>query len=366
MKLTKYLEEVTDFRIKGRCLHDLAEILFLILLGTLCDCDDFLEIRDWGNDELPFLRNELGLSYVNGIPSEDTLERVMKYLNPKELEESMRKTASFIVRSLSGKQVCVDGKEHRGTIPSGQKHALIRTVSVWIAEEKLCFGQKQIDTKSNEKVAIPALLETLDIKGAIITIDAIACHENIVKVIVDGKADYLIALKKNQGGLYEQVHDWMMSRKAQLPHYEEFNKEHGRTEKRKVYLAQDLEFLDATHSWEKLSTIVLVESTRVTPQKESIQNRFYISSLEDKQPKTYLNLSRGHWSVENDLHWQLDLTFHEDSSRIRTGNAPQNMNIIRKLALFILNQNQDKMSMKRKRKKAARDKQFLVRILNNI
>lgn len=107
MKLTKYLEEVTDFRVKGRCLHELAEILFLLLIGTLCDCDDFLEIRDWGNNELSFLQNDLGLSYGNGIPSEDTLERVMKYLNPKELEDSMRKTASFIVSYLSGKYFLV-------------------------------------------------------------------------------------------------------------------------------------------------------------------------------------------------------------------------------------------------------------------
>ena len=110
MRLTKYLEEATDFRVKGRCLHELSEILFLILLGTLCDCDDFSEIRDWGNDELSFLRNDLGLKYANGIPSEDTLERVMKHLNPKELEVFMRKSASEIVSSLSGKQFCVDSK----------------------------------------------------------------------------------------------------------------------------------------------------------------------------------------------------------------------------------------------------------------
>ena len=187
-----------------------------------------------------------------------------------------------------------------------------------------------------------------------------------MKVIVDGGADYMIALKKNQGGMYEQIHDWMLSRKQQLPHYEQINKAHGRVEKRKVYIEQDLGLLDATHTWTKLNTIILVESTRVTPQKESIENRFYICSLTGQNPKQYLDLSKGHWSVENDLHWQLDLTFQEDSSRIRTGHAPQNMNIVRKLALFILNQNQDKMSLKRKRKKAARDKNFFVSLLNNV
>lgn len=366
MELTKHFEKVTDFRVKGRCLHELVEILVLILLGTLCDCDDFLEIRDWGKDKIDFLRTDLGLSYTNGIPSEDTLERVLKHLLPSELEKSMRSCALDIMGHLSGKQFCVDGKEHRGTIPSGQKHALIRTVSVWIAEEKLCFGQKQIDTKSNEKVAIPALLETLDIKGGILTIDAIACHQNIVNLIVEKGADYLIALKKNQGVLFEQVHDRMMNIKPQLPYYEQINKEHGRVEKRRVYILQNLELLEATKDWAKLCTIVMIESTRITKQKESFETRFYISSLADKQPQRYLDVSRQHWSVENDLHWHLDLTFNEDSSRIRTGNAPQNMNIVRKLALFILNKNQDKMSLKRKRKKAARDNEFLINLLSNV
>lgn len=259
----------------------------------------------------------------------------------------------------------IESDRRCGTIPLGQKHALIRTVSVWIADEKLCFGQKQIATKSNEKVAIPSLLETLDIKGSIITIDAIACQENIVKTIVAKKADYLIALKKNQGVLYEQTHDWMINRKEQLPHYKSINKEHGRVEERKVFICQDLQFLEATHQWEKLNTLVLVESTRVTANKITNDYRFYISSLQDNQPKKYLDLARGHWSIENDLHWQLDLTFREDNSRIRTANAPQNMNIIRKLALYTLTKNSDNMSLKRKRKKAARDKPFLINLLNN-
>lgn len=365
MELTKHFTKVTDFRVKGRCLHDLVDILGLLFIGTICDCDDLYEIKDFGIDKIAFFREDLGLNFENGIPSVDTLERILKHIKPTELETCMRNCAGEVVKQLDGKQLCVDGKEHRGTIPLGQKHALIRTVSVWIADEKLCFGQKQIATKSNEKVAIPSLLETLDIKGSIITIDAIACQENIVKTIVDKKADYLIALKKNQGVLYEQTHDWMINRKEQLPHYKSINKEHGRVEERKVFICQDLQFLETTHQWEKLNTLVLVESTRVTANKITNDYRFYISSLQDNQPKKYLDLARGHWSIENDLHWQLDLTFREDNSRIRTANAPQNMNIIRKLALYTLTKNSDNMSLKRKRKKAARDKPFLINLLNN-
>lgn len=364
MELTKHFAKVTDFRVKGRCLHELVDILGLLFIGTLCDCDDLYEIRDFGEDKIIFLREDLGLKFKNGIPSIDTLERILKHIKPTELELCMRNCAGEIAKQVEGKQLCIDGKEHRGTIPLGQKHALIRTVSVWIAEEKLCFGQKQIDTKSSEKVAISSLLETLDIEGSIITIDAIACQENIVKTIVDNKADYLIALKKNQGVLFEQCHDWMISRKEQLPYYHLINKEHGRTEERKVFICQDLQFLEATHHWEKLHTLVMVESTRVTANKITNDYRFYISSLQDNQPKKYLDLARGHWSIENDLHWQLDLTFDEDNSRIRTANAPQNMNIIRKLALFTLTKNSDKISLKRKRKKAARDIPFLISLLN--
>ena len=284
MELAKHFNKVNDFRVKGRCLHDLIDILVLILVGTLCDCDDFVEIRDYGIDKIDFLRNELGREYINGIPSEDTLERVMKHLLPKELEESMRACAGEISCHLSGKHICLDGKEHRGTIPEGNKHALIRTVSVWLVDDKLSFGQIQIASKTNEKTAIPALIEMLDIKGSIVTIDAIACQKNIIKTIVDSEADYMIALKKNQGSLYEQIHDLMIQRKSQLPYYESVNKEHGRGEHRKVYLCQDFSFLDKCQEWENLNSLVMVESTRITSKTTTNNISFYISSLQTEYP----------------------------------------------------------------------------------
>lgn len=363
MELTKHFETVNDFRVKGRCLHDLVDILVLILVGTLADCDDFTEISDYGKDKISFLRTELGLKFDNGIPSEDTLDRVMRHLKPTEIENCMRSCTHDILKTLSKKHLCIDGKEHRGTIPEGSKHALIRTVSVWLVEEKLSFGQSQIATKTNEKTAIPLLLDTLDLKGSIITIDAIACQQNIVKKIIDNKADYLIALKKNQGNLFQQVHDRMLSIKQQLPYYHHINKEHGRVEQRKVYIYQQLSLLEECQQWENLTTLVMVESTRITNLKTTIEHRFYISSLADKDPKIYYKLVRDHWSIENQLHWQLDLTFREDDSRIRKDHAPLNMNIIRKLALFLLSKDPDKISMKRKRKKASRDNLYLFDIL---
>lgn len=366
MELTKHFESVVDFRIKGRCLHDLIDIFVLILVGTIADCNDFTEIKDYGNDKICFLRQELGLKFLNGIPSEDTLDRVLRHTKPTEIEGCLRSCTQEILESLSKKHLCIDGKEHRGTIPSGSKHALIRTVSVWLVEEKLSFGQTQIATKSSEKTAIPKLLETLDIEGAIVTIDAIACQKNIIKKIIDNKADYLVALKKNAGGLFEQVQDRMSSIKEQLPNYQCINKEHGRAEQRKTYIYQHFHLLEECQEWKKLNTLIMVESTRVTNLKTTIEHRFYISSLTDKNPQTYHKLVRDHWSIENQLHWQLDLTFKEDQSRIRKDNAPLNMNIIRKFALFLMDKDHDKISMKRKRKKAARDNNYLFDILKHI
>lgn len=157
----------------------------MLLGGTLAGCDDLLEICDYGRARLHFLRDELALPFVNGIPSEDTLERLLQRLNPKELEQTLRACAGLLV----GRQLCVDGKEHRATTPAGRRHALVRTVSVWVADAQLSFGQVQIGAKTNEKTAIPALLDTLDVAGSVVTIAAIACQPSIVERVVAGGAD---------------------------------------------------------------------------------------------------------------------------------------------------------------------------------
>jgi hypothetical protein len=179
----------------------------------LAGCDDLSEICDYGRARLTFLCTELGLTFANGIPSEDTLERLLKRLNPKELEQTLRTCAG----ALAGRQLYVDGKERRATTPTGQRHALVRTVSVWVADVRLSFGQAQIGTKTNEKTAIPALLDTLDVAGSIVTIDAIACQPSIVGQVVVNGANYVIALKKNAKTLYEQASVYLLARAAHLP-----------------------------------------------------------------------------------------------------------------------------------------------------
>ena len=365
MNLQKHFAAVRDFRVEGRCLHELTDILLIVLLGTLADCHDFPEIADYAKDKEAFLRDELGLLLLSGIPSEDTLSRAVRFLNPVELEKSLRSACKEILETVAQAHIRIDGKEMRGTIPLGKKHATVQVVSAWLSEESISFGQVQVDKKSNEITAIPRLLDQLDCAGAVITIDAMGCQKAIVEKIVEKKADYVIALKGNHGGLFEEINEYVGKNRAHLPCCQWLNKDHGRGEKRTVYVAKKPNWLDAEAEWKNLNTIVLVESTRIINNKETIHRRLYISSLTDISPARYAGLIRGHWGIENGLHWHLDLTFREDSSRVRKGNGPLNLNIFRKFALFLLTHEPSKISLKRKRKKAARDDGFMIGLLKS-
>jgi predicted transposase YbfD/YdcC len=343
----------------------LSDILIIVLLGTLADCSDFPEIEDYAKAKEVFLKEELGLLLPSGIPSEDTLSRVVRFLKPTELEKSLRSACKEILETVDNKHIRIDGKEMRGTIPFGKKHATVQVVSAWLSEESISFGQVQVDAKSNETTAIPRLLDDLDCEGGIITIDAIACQKVIVEKVVEKKADYIIALKEDQGELLGQISEYLEKNKQHLPCYGQINKEHGRGEKRVVYATKKADYLAAADEWKHLNSIILVESTRIVNNKESTHKRFYISSLTDDSPQRYANLIRGHWAIENNLHWHLDLTFGEDDSRVRKDNGPMNLNIFRKFGLFLLTHEPSKISLKRKRKKASRDDNFMIEILKS-
>jgi predicted transposase YbfD/YdcC len=363
MNIPGYFDKVRDYRVQGRCLHELGDILGLTLCGCIADCDDFSEIVDYGEDNIAFLQSDLGLVFPNGIPSPDTLERMVRRLKPSSLQQSFQICLEGL--SLAGQHLCIDGKELRGTTPSGKKHALVQMVNVWVEEFKLSFGQQQVEKKSNELTAIPQVLEMVDCQGSVITIDAIGCQKSIVETIRGKQADYIIALKANQGVLYEQVADFMGKRIAQLPSYSSREKNHNRGEERKLYLATAIELVDQAQQWKDLNSLLLVERKRVVGDKIETSIQYYISSLTLSQPKDYERYVRGHWSIENHLHWQLDFTFKEDDNRVRKDNAPANLHLIRNWALHLLYKDPDKISLKRKRKKAARDNQYLLHLLKS-
>ena len=265
-----------------------------------------------------------------------------------------------------GKQLIVDGKQLRGTVEAGHKQATVQIVSVWAEKERICLAQSQIATKTNEVKAIPDLLKPLDIAGSVVSIDAIGCQKTITELIIAKKADYVIGLKANQDGLYEQVVDWFERIKPTLQVDVSRDLGHGRAEKRTVWLSENLTLVDAAVDWIGLKSVVCVESSRWINNKQQDSKRFYISSLSGRSASTMGYYIRRHWSIENEQHWHLDVTFDEDGSGVRSDYAPRNLTTIRKLALGLISRDPAKMSLKRKRKKAARDDAYLMAILSQL
>ena len=366
MKLTEIFKEVPDFRVKGRIHHLLNEILIISLCAVLSGAEDFEEIAEYGVQKQDFLSEFLLLP--NGIPSHDTFNRVFRYMDTRSFEECLIKWSREIIKELSHYQVNIDGKVLRATGERGKKTAALRLVNAWVSEHCLSLGQFQVTKKSNEKTAIPDLISHLDMKGALISIDAMGCHSKIANLIRANEADYLLALKKNQKGLYEEVHDWMMNRKSSFEKDEQVDYVGGRIEQRTTYVCEDLRFIDELSNWKDAGRLIMIEAKRTFKnglQKDSSQTRFYVSSK--KENASYFGkCTRNHWSIENQLHWYLDVVFHEDLQRVKKDNAPDNMATIRKMALQLLLKHKGKDSLKKVRKRAAWNDHFLVHVLKSI
>jgi predicted transposase YbfD/YdcC len=364
MDVAEFFFEVDDPRQAGKCFHQLSDIIMLVLCGYLADCEGFEEVYDYACDKEPVLREFLELPC--GIPSHDTLNRVFRLLDPTQLEAVLTQWGKEIVGLLTHKQLIVDGKQLRGTVEAGRKQASVQIVSVWAEGERLCLAQSQIASKTNEIKAIPALLQALDIEGSVLTIDAIGCQKALTELIVEKKADYLIGLKANQDGLYEQVVADFERVRSSLPVAVSRDLGHGRAEKRTVRVNEKLTFIDASAGWIGLKSVVCVESTRWINEQEQCSKRYYISSLLGCSAAQMGQYIRRHWSIENEQHGHLDITFQEDACLVRKDNAPRNLTTVRKLALGIISRDPAKMSLKRKRKKDARDDGYLMKLLSQL
>jgi predicted transposase YbfD/YdcC len=363
MEWQKYFASVPDFRLERKKLHQLSDILMLSLCAILSGAEDFEDMETYGNQKEGFLRQFLELP--NGIPSHDTINRVYNRLDKDEFAACLYRWSEELLDFLDYYQVTIDGKVLRGTAKAGEKKSGICLVSAWAQAQRLVLGQRKVDSKSNEKTAIPELIASLDLPGAVVSIDTVACTEKIAGPITEKGAHYLLALKKNQKQLFEQISEHMMQRKDALEKAEWVDFGSGRIEKRICYVSEQLALLDDLASWPAISRVVMVEASREREGKPEEQIRFYLSSL----PATatlFNQLIRTHWGIENQLHWLLDVVFQEDQSRIRKGNAPENMATLRKMALQILNQNTDKQSMKSRRKIAAWNDDYLLDLLKNL
>jgi predicted transposase YbfD/YdcC len=322
-------------------------------------------VVDFGKIKIKYLREYL--PYKNGIPSDDTFRRFFRAINPEKFQELFRQWVRILSPNLNDNVIAIDGKSSRRSYDDDKK--MLHTISAYATESRLVLGQEKVSDKSNEITAIPKLLEWLDIKGRIITIDAMGCQYKIANQILKQQGDYIFCLKGNQGTLHEDIKlyfsDQALVNKS-ANHCDDYDKGHGRIEHRKCSIVSDVDWLKERHTeWGSIKSIIRIESTREIKEKISMETRYYISSLVQTADKT-LSSIRSHWAIENSLHWVLDMSFGDDQSRIRKENAPQVMAVMRHIALNLLQFAKAQMkrqSIKRLRKMAGWDNQILAYIL---
>lgn len=357
----KYFSELTDPRVERNREHLLEEILLIAIAAVLSGAESWNDIADYGEDKQEWLQTFLTLP--SGIPSHDTFNRVFVALDPEQMERGFAAWVSSIAQLTAGEVVAIDGKTLCGTRQVGKK-ALVHMVSAWASANNLVLGQRKVDEKSNEITAIPKLLNALELAGTVVTIDAMGCQREIASQIIEKKADYVLAVKENQGLLAEQVRDSFLLLASDAV-AEQIDCGHGRVEQRRCSVIADLSMIDKAAEWASLRGLVRIQSERyhkATGQTER-ENRYYITSL--KPDAARLNaVIRQHWSIENKLHWVLDVGFGEDLDRKRAGHAAQNFSLLNRIALNLLKQETTfKRGTRSKRLKAARNHSYLLKLM---
>jgi predicted transposase YbfD/YdcC len=364
-RLKEELQEIKDPRRRwGNLRHKLSDILIIGLCSVICCGEDFVDMEEFGKDREDWLRGFLELPH--GIPDSDTFRRVYERVEPDALARSLNAWLDNAGNS-GGRNVNIDGKTICGS--KSAKHPAYHVVSAWVAENHITLGELAVDEKSNEITAIPELLDLIDIEGDIVTIDAMGCQTDIAKKIREKRADYVLALKGNQQTLHEDVKDYFDWIEKEWPKDEHWDiwkgkpeKSHGRIETREV-LTACADWLEGKEEWIDIQTIIRYRCIREVDGVKSVSVRHYISSF-DTNAENFGEIIRGHWSIENQLHWILDLVFREDDARAKKDYSPLNLNVLRKIALALLKKiTVGRLSMRKKMMKAARDSFFLAQLL---
>lgn len=359
-------ENLTDPRVERTRQHSLFELVVVALCGTIAGSNSWADIERFGNERLEWLRQFLRLK--NGIPSHDTFGRVFSMLDPAQLANCIGQWLDDVGREM-GKHIAVDGKTLRGSFDTAAGKSPLHLVSAWATEARLTLGQVATDAKSNEITAIPLLLELLNLKGATVTIDAMGCQKEIAAKIVEGKGDYVLALKDNHPKLCQAVEE-QFSQALEVPPPEmrrivTVETSHGREERREYRVMPAPTNLPGFDDWKNLKTIAMVVRMTTVNGQEKGEVSYFLSSLPPKV-RSLAKYIRQHWSIENQLHWVLDVDFTEDSSRIRKQHAPQTSAMLRRLAVSILSVDTAiKDNVKGKRYRASLSTDVLERILRS-
>jgi predicted transposase YbfD/YdcC len=368
--IQQHFGSIPEPRLERTRLYELMEILLIAICAVICGADSWEDIEDFGHSKEDWLRTILKLP--NGIPSHDTFRRVFGLIDAEAFQRSFVSWVQAVTQLIGGQVIAIDGKKPRGSQDRGIGKGAIDMVSAWASANQVVLGQVKVDDKSNEIKAIPALLRMLAISGCIVTVDSMGCQMEVAQTCVDQEADYVLALKENQPHLYEDVTrlfgDLEASQMSAYPYdyAESFDNTHGRAEKRQCWTIAEREvvqYLRGANRWPKLTCVVRVRREYLEGQEKKREDRYFLSSLPG-QAKQLLWAVRAHWSVENNLHWVLDIAFREDDSRVRKDNGPQNFTVLRHIALNLLKQEKtSKRSIKGKRLHAAWNTEYLVLVL---
>lgn len=361
----EYFDDLPDPRQAGKVVYPLREILLLCLMAVLAGAETFTDIARFGEKKLGLLRRLL--PFQDGTPAHDHLGDILAVLDAEKFQECFVAWVSAQT-GASFDTIAVDGKTARRSGDKKGAKSAIHMVSAFAARQRLVLGQMKVANKSNEIVAIPKLLEMLEIEGAIVTIDAMGCQRTIAKTIIDKKADYVLALKGNQGRLHDDVETFVAEQKARdfkdttISRHETVDGDHGRIETRTTTVIHDVAWLQDRHQWPGLKAVVMVESRREIDDKIERETRLYITSLLLLAAQLG-PIIRGHWAVENSLHWVMDMVFRDDECRVRTNHAPANFTTIKHMALNLLRNAKGKDSIRLRRKVAAWDDDFLESLI---
>ena len=364
----RFFQQLPDPR-AANSIHKLSDILTIAFCAVVCGADSWVDVEMFGNSKLPWLRSFLELP--GGIPSHDTFGRVFAMLSPEAFEESFQKWMSWARASGKG-LIAIDGKSIRRSFEHAwDKSGMAHLLSAYAAANGV-LGQIAIGGKENEITAIPKLLAMLDLERATVTIDAIGCQREIAEQITQSGGDYILALKQNQPTLYAKVKalldEAILEDFAGLPHArtQETEGEHGRIEVRRAWVTGEVQHLRLPEPWPGLRSIAVVESRREVNGACSVERRYFVSSHTAEDAAFMAGAIRGHWQIENALHWQLDVSFREDECRVRTGHAAENLSRLRRMALNRLKSDRTlKVGVAAKRKRAGWDEPYLLKLLTS-
>lgn len=366
--LLRAFAELEDPRMNRTKQHSLSDILAIAICATICGVDDWTKMELFGQCKEKWFRTFLALP--NGIPSHDTFRYVFMRLDPEAFERCFMKWVDSLCEASGGRLIAVDGKTIRGSLDRAGNKAAVHMVSAWCNANEMVLGQVATDDKSNEITAIPRLLKLIDISNAVVTIDAMGCQKEIAKTIVDEGGDYVLQLKGNQGGLHEetvQLFDQCLRDDCLGIEYamaKTINKGHGRIERRTIWATEDVSWFAERTKWKKLRSLVRVRCERTVEGETSSEYHYYITSLPADDPEKLLGYIRGHWSVENNLHWSLDISFADDERRTRTGHGAENASRLARIALNALKAEKTlKASIKSKRLYCGWDHDYLLKVL---